>query len=357
MRNFKLVEPLIEATWVVDGQTVASPPGDSDALYIRPMLHRKGAVPAATNVLHSLVLDNNVLTDLIEGRRSANTEYLEDLLRSKPLELNPVLAMFEQRQKFGGASQALHAYAKLLEQRFGARTAKRNAGIFDSLLEAGKPDLARNIELLSGYLPAILFIYHQPGSARFKLEWLSELIKSVNLPILQLPFYLAAMLFLVKEQPTLFRTKVIGKVRQDTKLQASLDEQKKAVLNLGHDVMLPAMALFPAGLVNTLVFPYIATRDYLLQDFLGEIRCDAVLALSDGRANGAWKLNPNGRLHTHLGAEVDNFLTYRLDPGCKSERSVRRANLHAFSDSYLSKCLALQQAMRPESQEGNAVLE
>ncbi|WP_205578081.1 hypothetical protein, partial [Pseudomonas aeruginosa] len=231
-RDFDLVEPLIGETWVVDGKVAASPPGEIDALYIRPMLHQWGQVPSGSKVLHSLVLDNNVLTDMVEGRRSANTEYLENLLRSKPLELNPVMAMLEQRQKFGGASQALHDFAELLGRRFGAWAAKHNAGYFDRLLEDGKPELAQNIDLLSGYLPAILYIYHQPGSAESKLEWLSGLIQAVDLPFLQLPFYLAALLFLVKEQPALFRNKVIRKVKSDTKLMASLEEQKKAVLNL-----------------------------------------------------------------------------------------------------------------------------
>lgn len=211
MGGFDVVEPLIGETWVVDGQVVASPPGDTDALYIRPMLHHRGAVPPGTKVLHSLVLDNNVLTDMIEGRRSANTDYLENLLRSIPLELNPTMAMLEQRQKFGGASQALHDFAELLGRRFGAWDAKQNARTFEEALEDAKPDLAKNASLLSGYLPAILYLYHQPGSAESKLEWLGGLIRAVDLPFLQLPVYLAALLFLAKEQPTLFRNKVLSK--------------------------------------------------------------------------------------------------------------------------------------------------
>ncbi len=342
MHNFDLVEPLIGETWVVDGKVVPVPPDDVDALFIRPMLHQRGAVPPGTKVLHSLVLDNNVLTDMVEGRRSANTDYLEDLLRSKPLELNPVVAMLEQRQKFGGASQALHDFAELLGKRFGAWAAKHNANTFDRLLEDGKPELMKNMDLLSGYLPAILYIYHQQGSAESKLEWLSGLIREVNLPFLQLPFYLGALLFLVKEQPMLFRSKVVSKVRKETKLMFSLDDQKKAARNLAHDVMLPAVAIFPAGVKNTIVFPYIATRDYLLQDFLGEVRCGAVMAISGGRANGAWELNPDGRLHAQLAAVIARCLPARANPGSEEQQSVRRANLRAFSDSYLEKCVALK---------------
>lgn len=128
---------------------------------------------------------------------------------------------------------------------------------------------------------------------------------------------------------------------------SSLDEQEKAVLNLGHDVMLPAVALFSAGVQGAMVFPYIATRDYLLQDFLGEVRCGGVVRLPDGRANGAWELNPDGRLHAKLGAALAHFLPRREHPGSKAEQSVRRANLRAFSDSYLEKCLALKHATQP----------
>lgn len=346
MGGIEVVEPLIGETWVVDGQAVASPPVDTDALYIRPMLHRRGAVPSGTKVLHSLVLDNNVLTDMIEGRRSANTDYLENLLRSKPLELNPMMAILEQRQKFGGASQALHDFAELLGRRFGAWDAKQNVRSFDQGLEDSKPDLAKNAALLSGYLPAILYLYHLPGSTESKLEWLSGLIRAADLPFLQLPFYLAALLFLAKEQPALFRNKVLNKVKKDTKLMPDLDEQKKAVLNLGHDVMLPAVAIFPAGVQGTMVFPYIATRDYLLQDFLSEVRCSAVVMLPDGRANGAWELNPDGRLHTQLGTALAGCLPHREHPGSKAEQSVRRANPHAFSENYLEKCVALKHATR-----------
>ncbi|PTS76053.1 hypothetical protein DBR07_13385 [Aeromonas sp. HMWF036] len=307
------------------------------------MLHPSAIVPHGTKVLHSLVLDNNVLTDIVEGRRSANTDFLEQLLRSKPLELNPTMAMLEQRPKFAGASKALHDYAELLGKRFGSWDANQNSIIFDRALEDAKPDLKKNVSLLSGYLPAILYLYHQSSSAESKLEWLSGLLKAGNLPFLQLPFYLAALLFLAKEQPALFRKKVLKKVQADTKLMSSFGKQKEAVENFGHDVMLPAISIFPAGVQNSMVFPYIATRDYLLQDFLAEVQCHAIAALPDGRANGAWVLNPDGRLHEKLGAAIARFLPYRAHPGTQEERSVRLANLRAFSNSYLEKCLTLNE--------------
>ncbi|ABE58097.1 hypothetical protein [Chromohalobacter israelensis] len=347
MDGFEVIEPLIGETWVVDGRVAVSPPGDTDALYIRPMLHERGMVPSGTKVLHSLVLDNNVLSDMTQCRRSANIDYLISLLRSKPLELNPTMAMLEQRQGFVGASQALHDFAELLGKRFGAWDAKKNASSFDKALEDAKSGLAENVTLLSGYLPAILYLYHQAGSAEYKLEWLSGLVRSVDLPFLQLPFYLAALLFLAKEEPALFRKKVLVKVRKDTKLMPSLDRQKKSILNLGHDVMLPAAALFPANTQGTMVFPYIATRDYLLQDFLAEVRCGAVVMQQNGGANGAWELNPGGRLHEKLGAAIARCLPHREHPGSETEKSIRRGNLRAFSDSYLEKCVALKHTAPP----------
>lgn len=339
MNKFSLVQKLIDDTWLVDGKVTELPAGDTDALYIRPLLHLREAVPLGTKVLHSLTLDNNVLTDIIEDRRSANIAYLENLLRSKPLELNPTLALLEQRQKFGGASQALHDFSERLGERFGTWNAKQNVRTFDKALEDTKHDIIENTSLLSSHLPAILYIYHQEGSAESKLEWLSGLIQSVNIPFFQLPFYLAALLFLTKEKPELFRSKVLKKVRKDTKLMSRLDEQKKNVLNLGHDVMLPSLAIFPAGSQAALVFPYIATRDYLLQDFLGEIQCTAIMPLPNGRATGAWELNPNGRLYTHLNSAIIQYLPRREHPGSEVDRSIRRANLRAFSNSYLEKCL------------------
>ncbi|MDY1261782.1 hypothetical protein SOJ56_20965 [Pseudomonas aeruginosa] len=338
MSNFELVEPLIGETWVVDGKAASAPPGDTDALYIRPILQQRGAVPSGTKVLHSLVLDNNVFSDLVGSRRPANTDYLMNLLRSRPFELNPVLAMIEQRQGYKAASEALHDFAKLLGERFGEWDAMKNAGDFDQLLEVGKAELEQNMELLAGYLPAVLYIYHQSCDAKSKLEWLSGLIRESDLPFLQLPFYLGAFLFLTKENPALFRSKLLGKVRKDTKLMGSIDSQAKAVRNLAHDALLPAAALFPAGTEGTIVFPYIATRDYLLQDFISEIRCGHVVALPDGRANGAWELNPAGRICTQLGETVSRHLPRRTSPGSKEQQSVRRANLRAFSDSYLKLC-------------------
>lgn len=343
MGDFDLVRPLISQTWVVEGKEISTPLSDTDAMLIQPLLNKMGTVPRGFGVLHSLVLDNNVMTDIVDNRRPANIDWLMNLLRSRPLELNPVMAMIEQRQKFGRASQALRAYAELLGERFDAWDAKHNVETFDKSLQETKHEIGQNIELLSSYLPAILFIYHQSGEAEAKLEWLGGLIRELDLPFFQLPFYLAALLFLAKEKPKLFRNNFLKKMRDDTSLRGSLDEQKKAILNLGHDVMLPAISIFPSNTAETIVFPYIATRDYFLQDFLCEIRCSAIEILPEGRANGAWELTPNGRLHAELGTAITKYLPRRSSFSSTVEISIRRANLRAFSDSYLQKCVAFKQ--------------
>lgn len=105
--------------------------------------------------------------------------------------------------------------------------------------------------------------------------------------------------------------------------------------------MLPALALFPAGTQATMVFPYIATRDYLVRDFIGEVRCGLIEVLQDGRANGAWELNPTGKLQTLLATAIDRHLPRRQGPSSKDQQAVRRANLRAFADSYMERCVAL----------------
>jgi len=340
-QDAQLIEPLVQETWVMDGNALDARPQDANALYIAPLVHQLGAAPQDLRIIHSVLLDNNVLTDMLENRRPSDLQYLSNLFRSTPLELNPVMALIEKHQNFAGASQSVYDLAELLGRTFGSWTAKANAADFERILLQGKPEMARNIDLLSGYIPATIHLFHQGGSAELKLQQLAGLIQANDLPYLQIPFYLAALLFLVKEQPQLFPQKVVSKVTKDTKLWASVELQKKAALNLALDTMLPAVALFPAGLRNSLVVPYIATRDYLLQELLTQIRCEVILTMSDGRANGAWQPNPNGHLHAYLGNAISAYMPRRAAPGSEEEMSVRRARLRAFSDSYLDKCAKL----------------
>lgn len=343
-QNTQLVEPLIGETWVVDGKATNIRPQAVNALYITPLVHQMGVAPSELRILHSVLVDNNVLTDMLENRRPSDLKYLTELFRSMPLEFNPVMALIEKRQNYAGASQSVHDLAELFGRTFGSWEAKSNAVEFDKILEQGKPEIATNVELLSGYIPAITYLYHQRGSAEGKLEWLGGLVRENDLPYLQIPFYLAALFFLIKDKPQLFPQAVVSKVTKDTKLQSNVELQKKAALNITHDVMLPATALFSAGLTDTFVVPYIATRDYLLQELLGQIRCEVIVTMADGRANGAWQLNPNGQLHAQLANVISSHMPRRTSPSLEHEMSGRRARLRAFSDSYLDKCLELRSA-------------
>ncbi|HDS1039029.1 TPA: hypothetical protein QDZ42_002423 [Stenotrophomonas maltophilia] len=338
----QLVEPLINETWVVDGKALHTRPDDVSALYIAPLVHQRGATWPNVKILHSVLLDNNVLIDLLQDRQPSDNQYVLELFRTTPLEFNPVMALIEKRQGFAGASESVHQLADLLAKHYGSEAAKVNAVEFDRILERGKEDISANLDLLSGYIPAIIYLHHLPGSAESKIEWLAGIISANDLPYMQIPFYLAALLFLVKEKPELFPGKVVTKVTRDTKLQPSMELQKKAALNLAYDVMLPATALFTAGLSETVVVPYIATRDYLLQELLNQITCDAIVALPDGRANGAWQLKPSGHLHAHLAQAITAHMPRRAGPGSESEMAVRRARMRAVGDSYLAKCLDLK---------------
>jgi hypothetical protein len=338
----KLVQSLIQEQWIVEGKSFHSRPLDDDSLYICPLLNRSGMVPDGISVLHSLVLDNNVLTDLVEDRRPANNEFLLHLLRTNPVELNPVFAMIEQRQKFGGATAALNAYAEYLDKQFRWSAAKIGAAAFNTSLETAKQALIANIDLLSGYLGATIFLYHQNATATQKLEWLSGLVRNADIPYFQLQFYFAALLFLTKDKPDLFGQKDIEKIRADTKLESTVDKQKKKVLNLSNDLAFPAVSIFPTSLQSQLVFPYIATRDRLVQLFLSEVSCRMVEALPDGRANGAWELRKTGLVYAHLGSVVENHIPRRIEVSSQQQKSVRKSRLQVFSDQYIQKCVELR---------------
>jgi hypothetical protein len=337
----QLVTPLLEEQWIVDGKTHLIRPGEDDALYIRPLLNSTGVVPAGIRVIHSLVLDNNVLSDLVENRRPNNNKFLIDLVRTKPIELNPVFAMIEQRQKYAGATAVLHAYSEYLEENFGWSAAKIGAAAFDSALASAKEQLISNIDLLSGYLGATIFLYHQDAPASQKLEWLSGMIQSSDIPYLQLQFYFAALLFLTRERPDLFRTGDLEKVRSEMKLESSFEKQKKKVLNLSNDLALPAVSIFPTATPNQLVWPYVATRDKLVQLFLSEVSCGLIETLPDGRANGSWALKSTGVVNTHLGPAIAQHLPRRLERTSPQQRLVRKSRLQAFSEQYIQKCVEM----------------
>lgn len=338
-----ILKPIIQEQWIVEGCASVDRPEVDDALYIKPLLGDKGLLRSGTQVLHSLVLDNNVFTDLLEDRRPANNRFLENLLRTTPIELNPVFSIIEQRQKFAKASDALKAYADYLEKTFGHYVAKRGAKDFEASLAAEKASITANVDMLSGYLSATIYLYHQAATAKEKLEWLAGLVRNADLPYFQLHFYFAALVFLVKELPALFNSKDVEKITGDMKLESTFEKQKKKVLNLSNDLALPTIALFHAGSQpDVLIFPYIATRDRLVQLFLSQVVCQTVIDAGGGRANGSWVLKDRSLLTLHLGCAISDHLPRRMQPSSKDDMAVRKSRLQSFADLYTSKLVELR---------------
>jgi hypothetical protein len=330
----QLVEPFLEEQWIVDGVASATRP-KVDSLYIKPLLQSLGL--SGTDVVrHSLVLDNNVLADLIESRRPANNEFLERLLKSRPIELNPVVAFLEQRQKFSGATKALADYRDYLARAFGHHISDQNLAALEKSLEDEKPALISNIETLAGYLSLTIYLYHQNWSIEKKLETLAGLVCANNLPVFQLHFYFAALVFLVGERVELFDQADVKKVRKDMTVAKSVDEHWVKVRNLANDLAFPALSLFYAGLgPGALVFPYAATRDRLCQLLLSQVSCAMVMAGDDGRANGLWMPSDGSLLKEQLGTQLDFYIPRRKALQEAGDVAIRSANVRAFADRYV----------------------
>lgn len=335
-----LVGPIINEHWVLNGQLLQERPDAEDVLYIKPLLQRRGQVAEGMSVLHSLILDNNVFNDLLENRRPENNTYIAELLRSTPLELNPTLALIEQRQNYAGAPEKLTEYAELLERTFGWSAAKIGATEFEASLADSRTAIKANVELLSGYLAAIVFLYHQVASAREKLKWLAGMVENSDLPFFQLHFYFAALVFLAAESPSLFHPKDVKKIKGDMKICANYEEQKAKLSNLSNDLALPSLSLFPAtSLGAVLVFPYVATRDRLVQLFLSEISCKMIVDAGDGRANGSWELNSSGIIRKNIGDAVDAHIPRRYAASSREDIAVRKVRLAAFTEQYTNLCV------------------
>lgn len=337
--DMKLLSPLIKEQWIVDGKVFYSRPTESNSLYITPVLNQDGLVSEDVRVLHSLFLDNNVLTDIIDNRNSLNIAFLENLLTCCPIELNPVYAMMEQRQKYVGATTALHEFSKYLEKRFGCSLAKENADQFDHDLEVGKVNLIDNIDLLSGYISAIIYFYHLDASASEKLEWLSGVVVNADIPYFQIHFYFAALVFLSKENPDLFHKKDKVKIKKDMEISNNFRDQKSKVMNLSNDLALLGVSIFPTTEPNQFVFPYIATGDRLLQLLLSEVTCGYVESIGDGKANGGWLLKQDGLLKKYLSGVIEKTIPRRECSSTNDDKLVRKCKLQAFSDTYTAKCI------------------
>jgi hypothetical protein len=340
----KIIVPILEEQWIVAGQRHASRPVDADALYITPLLSAAGLTSGGMKLIHSLVLDTNVLMDLVQERRPDANAYLIDLLRTHPIELNPAYAMMEQRQQYGGAAEVLPAFAEFARRNFGWGAAAIGAQTFEAALAQSKPELKQNMELLSGYVSAIVFLYHQKASAAEKLDWLSGLIRSADLPHLPVQFFYAAIAFLSAERPDLFDKRELKKIRKDLALGKTLDDQRHSLLNIANDLALPTASLFQTAGEGTFIFPYIATRDVLQQVLLSEIVCGRVEIMETGRPLPAWGTRPGRRLATHLGPVIDALMPARSGPSTREDVGVRRERLRAFSETYLQRCMDLPRA-------------
>lgn len=334
------VKPIISEQWVLNGQPLSGRPDVDDVLYIKPLLQGHGETAAGIPVLHSLILDNNVFNDLVENRRPENNKFIADLLRRTPIELNPTFAMIEQRQTYAGAPEKLKEYAELLERTFGWSAAKVGAAEFERSLAESRVSIKANIELLSGYLAAIVFLYHQAVPAGKKLEWLSGMVKSADLPFFQLHFFFAALVFLAAESPSLFHPKDVKKIKEDMKIASSYEKQRAKLSNLSNDLALPAVAIFPAtNCGDSVVFPYVATRDRLVQLFLSEISCRMVVNAGSGRANGSWELKGTGIINKFLRDAVDEHIPSRSVTSSRDDLVVRKVRLAAFSEQYTKLCV------------------
>lgn len=329
-----VIKPIIYEQWIVDGRASATRPSAEDALYIKSLLQDEGAVDSNATVLHSLILDNNILTDLIEDRRPANNRYLEHLLRLHAIEINPTFAIIEQRQKYASASGALRDYADYLERTFGCSEAKHNLAEFEQALSTAKDELTLNVELLSGYLAAIAYLYPIAQTSETKLEWLSGMVQSADVPFFQLHFYFAALVFLSKERPELFTRKDVEKIASDMKVASTIEKQEVKIRNLSNDLALLATAIFPAG--DVIVFPYIATRDRLMQLFLSQVSCQMIEVIDGARANGSWSLISGRVLADYLGDAIALHLPKRAVKSTAADRAVRKSRLDAFRDQFIA---------------------
>lgn len=346
INNLQRAEPIIIEQWVVEGGSYFENPNNKDSLYIKPILNMVGGVPENLKVIHSLVLDNNVFSDVVDNRRENNNKFLVQLLKSQPLELNPLLAIFEQRQKYAGATKALSLFVEFIKNTLNVNLVEEDIDNFENELALKKDGLISNIENLSGYISAIVFLYHQNISAVEKLVQLSSLVEKANIPYLQLHYYFASLIFLAKEKPDLFDANILKKIQKDMKIENSFERQEKKILNISNDLALPSLSIISSSSFgsNRFVFPYIATRDLLLQVFLSEIKCSYIEKGLDGVENGAWELKDNGLINIHLGEAVKTYMPQRKTTSSPEKRNIRKSNVQPFSHSNIQKLVEFKNA-------------
>lgn len=334
----QLIRHVIGEHWVVDGVPQNQHPGEADAMYIKPLQAEGYPLPAGKQALHSLIIDNNIFIDLVDNRRPENKHYLQTLLRTVPLELNPTVAIVEQRQKFPQATEELVRYAEYLAKEFGHTAARDGTATFEASLSMAKASLVANTESFSAYLAAIIYLYHLDNSAAEKFVWLSGMVKEADLPFFTLHFFFAALVFLVKERPELFSQAIRDKVAKDMKVKSNAAAHAGKLANLANDLLFPTMALFGSTSELTVV-PYVATRDRSVQLFLSQIFCGTIHELGEGRFTGEWGLVPGSILAEEMGALIYEHYPKRSKEsqnGLHQDKvAVRKGRLEVFKNNFI----------------------
>lgn len=267
------------------------------------------------------------------------------------MELNSIYGLIEQWQTYVAAPDALKCYANYMRDHFGVNYAASELSATQLMFAESTPKVATDLERFVGFVPAILYLYELPEkkSAQSKLEDLFGLVKYAELPFFMIHFYYAALIFLMQERQELFLRGDLRKLKDDLKdlrkvMKTESDPRKRThgIRNIAMDLALPATSLFRVGLPpDTLMFPYLVTRDRILQLLLSEIECVEVHEHGNGQASGHWNLRTGGLLDRHLGEAIRRCLADRAITKNHEELSMKGSRLQAFSDLYTQKLLDL----------------
>lgn len=349
MNEFEIIKPLIPQTSVLDGNIVSDDFDESDSLLIIPLFNNLGAVSKGAVVRHSLILDTNVLNDILEKRKPENTRFLNKLFKTIPIEINPTYAFIEKSQGRSAAETKddVYEYSNYLKDEFNWSEALKNADLFFEEIDKEKKSTYSNIELLSGYIPAIIYIYNSNISAKEKLEWLHSLIIHNDLPVFQVHYYFAGLVFLSKEIPDLFGTMNLKKIKKDMKIHHSYENISRSVNNLSNDLAFPYLAPIVGHNKNIdIVVPYIATRDRLMKTLLKSITCDHIEPQPNGRVNLNWSMRKGGILFNHFHDSSAKYIPVPNAPNNSEKIKLKKMRLIAFRESFINLILNVSSTSR-----------
>ncbi|MBD2222785.1 hypothetical protein H6G33_38380 [Calothrix sp. FACHB-1219] len=231
------------------------------------------------------------------------------------------------------------AYQKFIFSAFGVQIPAAAVDQLDASLDALKLTLIANIDVLSGYLALTIYLYHSDLPMIDKLRSLADTILMRDLPIFQLHFYFAALVFLARDKPQLFAPEDLKKIKNDMKIDKDVDGQWKKVRNLAHDLAFPAMSLFTSGVPGGSVYPYVATRDRLSQLLLSEVTCTLAQSLPGGAANGAWIPHSGRHLDSHFGQHLLAMMPQRTQVTTPQDVVTRGANLLKVAQEYVERLI------------------